>query len=424
MNLKYLIINNKLIKSFGIYTFAKVINSCIPLFMLPIMTKYLSPADYGIISMITTFAAFVLPFVSVNTDSAIVRKYYDKNENILDYIGTCVSIVIVMCVVFTLIVSVFANDISRLTQIPNYILYFVPLYCVFTFFKTIVLYSWQVNGEPIKYGLFSIILTAIEIGIALFSIICLGLNWQGRAFSLFTTALLATLFAVIYLRKQQMIRICYNKENAYHAIKYGSGLIPHAIGVSLMVLANRFFITNMVSINETGLYGVATQLASLISFITLSFNNAYVPWLFEKLSLGSDVENKRVVRITYLYYFALAIVIVIAFLLILLIYPLFVNDNFNGSIKYIPLLLIGNAFQGCYFMVTNYIMYSEKTYLNGLITLVITVISLLANYIFIKMLGGIGAAVAYATTYFLYFVITWIVSMKVCKMPWFNILKK
>lgn len=412
--------SSKLVKSFGIYTIARIINSCIPFFILPVMTKYLSPADYGVISMITTIAAFVLPFVSINTDSAIVRKYYDKEEVISEYIGTCICLILVSCIVITVICYCSANHISIWLQVPPYVLCLIPLYCVFLFFKTIVLYSWQVKGEPLKYGIFSIIFTAIEISIALFAIIVLGMNWEGRAFSLFTAAFLATCFAIFNLSKRNMLRLCFVKEKANHAIKYGAGLIPHAVGGSLMVLANRFFLTNMVSIDETGLFGVATQLASLLSFITLSFNNAYVPWLYEKLSKKNNVENKRIVKITYLYFVLIFVIAVVSYFAILIIFPFFVNEQFSDAFKYIPLLLVGHVFEGFYYMVTNYIMYSGKTYFNGLSTIIAGIISVALNYIFIKCLGGVGASMAYATTYLVYFLMTWYISNKVYRMPWFS----
>lgn len=423
MNFKS-ILQNRFIKSFGIYTIAKVINSCIPFFMLPIMTKYLSPSDYGIISMITTVAAFVLPFVSINTDSAIVRKYYDKNENISEYIGTCVILVLISCISFTAISIISAKSVSDYVKIPPFVLYFIPLYSVFTFFKTIVLYSWQVKNQPVKFGLFSIALTAMELSIAIITIVLIGMNWQGRAISLFSTALFATVFSICSLRNRNMFSVKFNGEKAKHAFKYGTGLIPHAVGASLMVLSNRFFITNMVSIEETGFYGVATQMASILSFVTLSFNNAYVPWLFDKLSKDSIDIKKKIVLLTYIYFGCLIVFAGLAYVAILLIFPIFVNESFNESMKYIPFLLVGNTLQGFYFMVTNYIMYSEKTYYNGIITIIVGLISVGCNYLLIRQFGCIGAAIAYAVTYLVYFLLTWYISNVAYKMPWLNFINR
>lgn len=415
------LLSSKLVKSTGIYTIAKVINSCIPFFLLPIMTAYLTPSDYGVISMITTVVAFVTPFVTLSMDSAVVRRYYYKGGSISEYIGTCFLIVAVLCLIVTLLMVLFGSFLSDKVQIPEYILWAIPIYCVFIFFKTIVLYNWQVKGEPVKYGIFSIISTLIEVSIAITLIVKFGFNWQGRAISLLSTGIILALFSVIYLRNKGMIELKYNKEYANHATKYGLGLIPHALGGSLMVLSNRFFITNMVSIDETGLYGVASSLSSILSFITLSFNNAYVPWLFERLSKKDEKQNLQIVRVTYVYLFFIVVLGFLSYLFIILIFPFFVNSSFDQATKYIPWLIAGYVFQGGYFMMTNYILYSEKTYYNGIVTIFTGLLSLLLNYLFIKQYGAVGAAIAFACTYIFYFIITWVIANKVCKMPWFKI---
>ncbi len=397
---------------------AKVINSSIPFLLLPVMTSYLSPADYGVISMITTVVAFVTPFVTLNLDTAVVRRYYYKDGSISKYIGTCVAIILLLCTLVTLLLISFCNKLSELIQIPNYVFWFIPVYCFFLFFKSIVLYNWQVKGEPIKFGAFSIISTLIEVSIAIILIVYLGFNWQGRAISLLSTGILLAFFSLIYLRRKGMLLYKYSKECANHAIKYGTGLIPHALGASLMVLSNRFFITNMVSIDETGLYGVASSLSSILSFVTLSFNNAYVPWLFDKLSKREDRQNRQIVKVTYAYLFFIVFLGLLSYLLLIFIFPYFVNSNFDDATKYIPWLLLGYVFQGGYFMMTNYVLYSEKTYYNGFVTIITGVLSLIFNYFLIIQYGAVGAAMAFSLTYFIYFIFTWIVANKVCKMPW------
>ena len=92
--------------------------------------------------------------------------------------------------------------------------------------------------------------------------------------------------------------------------------------------------------------------------------------------------------------------------------------------KYIPWLILGYVFQGGYFMMTNYILYSEKTYYNGFVTILSGVISLLLNYILIKQYGATGAAMAFAFTYLIYFILTWSVANYVYRMPWSLQIKK
>ena len=407
-----------LVKSFGIYTIARVLNSCIPFLLLPVMTAYLSPGDYGTISMITTMASFTMPFVTLRVEDAIVRRYYYNNENIAVYIGNCLFIVTAMMFFITLLFIAFASFISEKIQVPAVILFIIPFYCVLHFFKTIFLYYWQVKQKPVQFGVINISATVLELLLAIILVVACKMNWVGRAISIFTAAASVAIVAFVYLLRNNMIKLQFDKDRLTHALKYGIGLVPAGIGASLMVSVNRFFITDMVCIEETGLYGVATSFASMISFVTGSFNNAFVPWLFPQLK-KEDIKTKRkIVKVSYLYMFFLFVVAFVGFLLIKLVLPVFVNDKFYDAEKYIPFLLLGYCFQGCYLMVTNYIMYVEKTYYTAAITLVCGFASIGLNYVFISSMGAIGASVAFAITFCLFFLMTWVLSAKLYKMPW------
>ena len=69
-------------------------------------------------------------------------------------------------------------------------------------------------------------------------------------------------------------------------------------------------------------------------------------------------------------------------------------------------------------MVVNYIFYVKKTYILAWVTFFSAGINIVLNYFFIKANGAIGASQATTITFFVQFVMVWILSSKVYKMPW------
>ena len=182
---------------------------------------------------------------------------------------------------------------------------------------------------------------------------------------------------------------------------------------------NRFFLLKMVNIAETGLYGVAFQVASILSFFAFSFNNAYVPWLFNKLTLNEKNIKITIVKLTYYYFIIILILgLLLYFIATPLIFDYFINKNYNNSLKFSFLITMGFVFQGMYLMVTNYINYSEKTHYQAIVTIFIGVLNIPMNYYLINIYGSIGAAVTFCLSYILLFIFTWIMSYKAYKMPW------
>jgi len=100
---------------------------------------------------------------------------------------------------------------------------------------------------------------------------------------------------------------------------------------------------------------------------------------------------------------------------------IFVSENFYFAYKYVLWIALGYAFQGMYFMVVSYIFYVKKTYILAWVTFSSAGINIVLNYFFIKANGAngaIGAAQATTITFFVKFIMVWILSAKVYKMPW------
>ena len=84
-----------LIQSAGIYVLANILNSAIPFLVLPIMTRFLSPEDYGIVSMFSVLVSILTTFIGLNVHGAIARQFYEKESmNFQQYIANCFYILI------------------------------------------------------------------------------------------------------------------------------------------------------------------------------------------------------------------------------------------------------------------------------------------------------------------------------------------
>jgi len=76
--------------SSGIYTLFGFVNLAIPLILLPILTRKLTPDEYGIVAMFQLTVSVIYPFIGLNLEGSIARKYYDQDEtDFPSYIGTC-----------------------------------------------------------------------------------------------------------------------------------------------------------------------------------------------------------------------------------------------------------------------------------------------------------------------------------------------
>ena len=418
------IYTNSLIKSTGIYTLTSIINSAIPFFLLPVLTRYLTPEDYGIVSMFALLGSLALPFIGISINGAISRQYYNSEEvDIRTYIFNGFLIIITNTIIVGLIFYVFSEPISRLTSFPSRYLWMVIVYVMSQVVVRILLSLWQVQKKAMRYGMFTNIKTLVDLVLSIIFVVFLRLGWKGRIYGQLGAFALFALVAIVVIYRKGWIKITYNKKYIKHALMFGIPLIPHALSGSIISMTDRFFITNMVGLAATGVYTVGYQVGSIINLLAISFNNAYVPWLYERLKKWIFHKGKDSKIHLCLFYSNRIVCNCIgngcSFLL-----SFFLGKSFNESSIYVIWVALGYAFNGMYLMVVNYIFYAQKNSLLAMVTFATAIINVILNYFFIKAFGPIGAAQATTVVFAIKFIMVWILSAKVLDMPWIGIIRK
>ncbi len=412
------ILNSSLFKTSGIYTLANIINKAIPFFLLPILTVYLTPTDYGIVSMFGVLTGFLAPFIGLNMYGAINRKYFDENRNYSHYISTAFYLLLGSTSLIFLLMILFSDFISGITAFPKEWLLLVVIAGLGNSVIQITLTLWQVRKRAINYGIFQISQTALNLVLTLIFVISLGYGWEGRVGAQILAAAAFSVLGLFIVIRREKLSVTFKKEYAKDILKFGVPLVPHAIGMFLITMTDRIFITNMVGISETGIYTVGYQIGMIIGVLQDSFNQAWMPYLYEKLNLKNIRVNRNIVKITYGYFVAILLIVILMSAVAPFMVSIFIGDAFEGSVTYIFWIALGFAFNGMYKMVGGVIFYKKKTQLLSIVTFLTAVLNILFNYILIKLNGAVGAAQATALAFFVSFVLTWILANRVYPMPW------
>ncbi|MBA7527264.1 hypothetical protein ES705_19440 [subsurface metagenome] len=421
-NLSY-IFNHKLFKNSLVYTSTNVINNAIPFFLLPIMTRYLTPSDYGVVATFNVLSAVMVVFVGLSMHGAINVNYFKlEKEELREYIGNVFSILFSSFLLVFAVVYILKSNFSVLTKFPeNWILYIVVI-ALFQSIFAITLGLWQVEQKSLPYGLFQISRTILNVSLSVVFVVLLCWGWQGRILGVIITSVIFGLLSIFVIYKRKYIKFSFNKRYVKDALLFGIPLIPHALGGWIITGIDRIFINSMVGVAPTGIYTVGYQVGMIIGLLANSFNLAWSPFLFEKLKENNYLTKVKIVKFTYLYNAGIIIVALALSFFAPYFLKFFVSRNFYFAYKYVLWIALGYAFQGMYLMVVNYIFYVKKTYILAWVTFSSAGINVVLNYFFIKANGAIGAAQATTITFFTQFIMVWILSAKVYRMPWRNII--
>jgi O-antigen/teichoic acid export membrane protein len=410
-----------LLKNLFSYTFFNILNAVTPFILIPILTNSLTKEGYGLVAMFTIVVSFLIPITGFSVNGAITRQFYFLDESELKkYINNCIYILMASLIFLSFVLLLFSKYLYIVTKIPSGWLFKAMLIAGFTFTHNIFLVLLQVNNKPIWYGFFQIFNSILNLGLTIVFVKFYSQGWEGRLNAWLLASFLMFCFVLYKLYIQKMLFNKFNRDKVVHALKFGIPLIPHAIGGLFIALSDRLIITNILNVEATGIYTIAFQLASILGILMNSLNTAFVPWLFESLNANSEIQKRKIVTMTYVVFIGIIIAVLFGNYMIDLLFSCFIGDNFLESKKYILVLLSAFGFNGMYLMVTNYLFYIEKTILLAKSTFMIALLNLPLCYYLTLWYGLVGATYATAIAYFLLFVITWILSAKSYKMPWFN----
>ncbi len=390
----------------ALFILADLINKIIPFLLLPILTNYLGASDYGVLSIYNSILSFAQILIGFSIVGFLNLNYFKHTKEERKKIVSASILFFVIISILNIILGLFINQYV-LPEITPYWTIIISLTGLFFNLNNLILSIWILEQNPLSFSIFQITETFIKVSISLLLIVWIGFNWTGRAYGILLGTFSLSFVSLFTLYKKDLLTI--NNELKYYLeiYKYGITLLVHQISQWLKQNIDKILILALLGKTSTGIYSVAIQFGIILGILTTAFNKSWVPYFYKQIQ---NPENYRTIVKFILFYIPIILFIaIILYFVSKYIIITFFKPEFHSSINYIPFILLAYSFQGMYFMVVNYMFYLKKNKIMSLISFITTAIHILLIYIGITKYGLIGAAGAFALTYFFIFLTTSIV---------------
>jgi O-antigen/teichoic acid export membrane protein len=387
-----------------------MLNKFIPFLLLPILTHYISPEGYGIISIIQIIISFFTVIISLNFNGAYLRYYYKlikKEQNKLLFniiIFTVINFISITVISFLILLFGHLSFID-IFDIDNMWLYIALVISFSNSIMAMILINFQIDNNPIKYSLITISYSIVNICFSLLLIVYFNYGWEGRILGILISSILLLIITFIGYKKENSLNLDnYNKDYKNKIYKFGLPLLPHALSGLILVSVDKLFLNNMIGLSSVGIYAVAYQFAMIISIVASSINNAWSPYFFK------NMENRNIsisLLIRKMIYIAIILFIIVLLLILASKWLIlnFFNVKYHEAIQYIAIIAWGHFFEGLYVILSNFILFYHKNIYLSYLTIFAVFINIILNIVFINSMGIYGAALATLISYFIYFVI-------------------
>ncbi len=402
----------KLGKDAVIYGGADFIFKAIAFAILPVYVRFFSITDFGLMSLLSVTAGLVGMLVNLGVTSAVQRFYWDpattpENQPVIVSTG-----LVQLTGIGFMTLALAAISIHAAGQViyERYgIEWKLALLAVCTVLPDqIVQYALdtiRLHFTPVKFFLisFSKNLLGVLIGLWLIIVLKKGLYgyFEGTLFASISTVPLALWF----IRKDLVFR--FDMSVFRKIFSYGYPFIFAGIAYWVFGSMDRWMLAELGNTREVGLYSVAFKIATIVTFVTAAFSQAWSPHTIKMMRDDPDYR-KTFSRIFSLWYFLLAMIGLLISLFSREILMLLTPQDYWGAASVLAAVAMGLVLLGTTQITALGISIEKKTSLLTHGAWLTACVNLGLNYVLIPSFGALGSAwatlISYAllTSFFLY----------------------
>jgi O-antigen/teichoic acid export membrane protein len=398
---------------------ASVLAAGIPFLLLPVLTQYLPPAEFGNVGLFQSLYTLFLAICGLGISGSIIRQSYDvEAQEIGVYVFNVLLILVITTLGLSILLCIFGGYLSEWLLIPKEYFYYALIAAFMIFILNILLGQVQVAQKPLHFGMIQIGHSFLNVTLSLLGLIVLAAGAMGRIGGIVLAAVVFGVGALIALRSIGRLTFQINANDMKSALRYGVPLLPHELNTFVFNWLTLIIINMILDAGSAGLYMLAFQVSMVLGVICDAFNRAYVPWLFSILKAELPEYQIRVVRLTYVYFAVLIAIVVLAFSVAHWFVGIAFAEKYAEAAWMIGWLVLGQAFGGAYLMVTNYIAYMRRTEQLSLITLLGSAINVVLLFALMPAFGLQGTVVAFVCARAVIFAMTWYFAQRLVPMPW------
>lgn len=393
------------------YLMADIATKALSVLSLPIMTRLLTPADYGIISIFGTYVMIFAVLLPLNAFGAISRYYYEEKSDFGEFIGNSFLLGGCAFLITALIFIVFREKFSIILSLPSYLILIILLSSLFALITSV--YA-QILLPQRKSKQFSVVNVVQAYLTFIFSISFVYYLKESKYLGIIMAQLLiGAIFSVYFLSTIiRYIKFRYNFSHIKYILSYSVPLIPYCLSGVILAQFDRIMINNSRGLTETGLYSLAYNVGMLLTLVIGSTQTALMPDFFGFINRGEHGRLDSLVKRVFI------IILIAALGLILFskeIVVILAAPKFHASLWIVPIIVIGYVFYALYTIYGRYFGVKNNTVWDSIIALSAGALNIYLNALYIPRYGYGAAAYATLVSYVVMFLGAWVVVKYILK---------
>lgn len=386
----------KVIKAGMWYTISNFLIRALSLISTPIFARLLSVNEFGEYSNFISWMTILTILTTMDLHSTINRARFDFKDDVDGYISSITITSLIIPSIFYLITVIFMDFFRNFLSMKDFYIHLMYLSIIFSSALNIFQAKQRIDYEYKKSVIVAFLTSILTVFVSILLVLLMNNKLNGRIIGQTFPAIFVNICLAFFLIKKGKK---FNYDYAKYAVTICLPYIPHLLAMNILSQYDRIQINKICGPTFTALYSMAYSCALIINIFLNSLNNAWSPWLGEKLNEKKYLDIKTASRKYLLIFLAIGILIFFITPEILLIIG---GKKYSTAIYVMPPIIAGSIFQFIYTLYVNIEMFEKKVWRVALATGVAAIINIFLNQIFIEKYGYIAAAF---TTMFCYMIL-------------------
>jgi O-antigen/teichoic acid export membrane protein len=391
-------------KHSAIYGLGAVVSRLISVFLLPVVTHYLSRGDLGAVDTLIALSVVFVIVLRAGISMAFFRFYFDAENDAarVTVVRTSFWFTMATATVGLVVGVLLAPQISELL---------FSTHSRASLVRAAAVLLWaQMNYEQLtslfrveERSVAYVAATLANVLITVGATILLVVVWHKGALGVIVGNFTGTLvvYAVLLAYRRFQLGLELNRSLLRQMQRFGLPLVPSGLALWVVDFADRFLLLKLENTAEVGLYSVGVRVTTAILLLLLALRTAWPAFAY---SIKDDREAKRTYSFVLTYvlfvscWMSLALSVLAPWIVRALTRPTF----YPGS-RVVPILAFGATAFIAFNVMSIGIGRAKKTQFNWVVTGVAAAVNIGLNFVLIPAYGMIGAAVATLVAYVVMF---------------------
>lgn len=418
-------------KETAIYGISTILSRFLNFLLVPFFTNIFTQAEYGIITNVYAYIAFLNIIYLYGMDSAYLKFAASRESGSeKETFSTAFNSVFITSLLLSIVLIILNEPLSYLFGISKEqkeIVLFVSGILFFDSISNVIFARLRFHNKALKFAGLKTLNIIFNVSMNVYLIYFLKFRAEGVFIANFSASLLTFIFLFPDLLKVYSLSI--NKNLLNDLLKFGLPFVPAGFAAIITQVIDRPIMLALTDASTVGIYQANYKLGIFMMLYVSMFQYAWQPFYLKKSTQENAKELFAKVFTFFTLFGSLIFLVLSIFIEDIIKIKIFgfylIGKDFWSGLHIVPVVLMGYLFNGFYFNFVAGLQIEKKTKYMPLVSSLGAVVNIVANFLLIPLMGMLGAAYATLLAYFSMAVYQYFLSQKFYKIDyeWDKVLK-